>query len=208
MDRPVPPYYSNREDNMSCSLANYRSIIEFFTGKRPSWEEVENLQGFKPGVAAWTIKALTEMSEDGWTIEMYEPFDYSRFLQDGETYLRKQFGDEVADWQLANSNISEMKEYIPKFLQTVKQAVKSPDSDDIESLIDDGMLVTAVLNSRVLNGKNGYVGHSILIFDYDDLSYKFHDPGLPGVKSRVESKELILKAMGSASDVTGFRLDA
>lgn len=206
MNRTVPPFYSNREDNKSCSLATYRALIEHFTHTSISWTDVEQLHGYTPDAAAWTLKALLSMSDKGWDIVVHEPFDYELYLEKGENYLRAQMGDEIAEWQLAHSNIAEIKQYIPDYTKKIKHYVKNPTIATVEQMIDDGRLVTLVLNSRVLNGKSGYVGHSVLIFDYDENSFKFHDPGLPPHKSRIESKELILRAMGNASDATGFKL--
>ena len=206
MNRPEPPFYANRDDDKSCSLAVYRSLIEKFTGKPVDWAYVENLTGFQPKIAAWTVKALTDLTKEGWDIKVFEPFDYSIYLSEGESYLKAQFGKEIADWQIKNSNVLEMKQYIPEFLEKVNITVKNPSIEDIEDMIDEGRLVSLVLNSKALNNQPGYVGHSVLIFDYDDDNLKFHDPGLPGVKSRIEKKELALMAMGKASDATGFKL--
>lgn len=206
MNRDIPPFHGNREDNMSCALATYRSLIEYFTGQNTSWDDVVKLQGYKPGIAAWTIKALTELSKNGWDIVMYEPFDYQKYLDNGIKYLYDQFGKEAADWQVKNSNVVEMKKYIPYFIGSVKHHKKNPTIKDIQGMIDDGRLVTLVLNSRVLNHREGYVAHSILIFDYDEDHFKFHDPGLPPQKSRVEKKSLVMKAAGESSDATGFKL--
>lgn len=206
MNRDVPPFYGNREDNMSCSLATYRSLIEHFTGQVTGWDDIAKLQGFKPGVTAWTVKALTQLSKNGWDIVMYEPFNYLKYLDDGIEYLYDQFGKEAADWQIQNSNVIEMKKYIPDFVGSVKHYVKNPTIEDVEGMIDDGRLVTLILNSRILNQQKGYVAHSILIFDNDDHHFKFHDPGLPPRKSRIEKKSLVKKAAGKPSDATGFKL--
>ena len=206
MNRPEPPFYANRADDKSCSLAVYRSLIEKFTGKPVDWAYVEKLTGFKPEIAAWTVKALTDLTKEGWDIKVFEPFDYNIYLTEGESYLKAQFGEEIADWQIKNSNVIEMKQYIPEFLKKVNITVKNPSIEDIENMMDEGRLVSLVLNSKALNNQPGYVGHSVLIFDYDDDNLKFHDPGLPGVKSRIEKKELVLMAMGKASDATGFKL--
>ncbi len=202
----IPPYYENRKDGMSCALAVYRSIIEHFTGKVLTWDELEQLTGYKNGIAAWTIKALTELSNDGWDIKMVEPFNYERYYNEGLSYLPEVFTGTEMNWQLKNSNITEMKKYIPVFLRTIDHDIKNPTAEDIDAMLDQGRLVSLVLNSKALNNKAGYTSHNVLVYDHDKDNYMFHDPGLPGRQARIELKSHVLKAMGNASDATGFKL--
>lgn len=206
MSVTVPPFYENRQDDMSCMLAVYRSVIQRFTGKRLSWKELETLTGYRNGKAAWTLKALTELAHEGWDIKMFEPFDYAKYHEQGVPYLQEVFTKEEAEWQLKNSNIRDIRPLIPDFLRTVRHIKKQPTLDDIDAMVDEGRLVSLVLNSHVLNSKDGYLAHNVLVYAHDQNSYTFHDPGLPGKPSRTEPKESVLEAMGNAAEATGFKL--
>lgn len=190
-------------------LACYGSILEYFTGEPHSWDKLDELTGFKENKAAWTISAIIKMNEMGFHIKMVEPFDYQRYYEIGEPYLSEVFTDSQLDWQLKNSNIKEMKNYIPRFVDLNLNICRTPTLADIDEMLADRMLVTVTLNSRELNEKPGYNSHMILIIGKNNDTYIAHDPGLPPIPRRAISSELLWRAMGAgreAADVTGFRL--
>jgi hypothetical protein len=110
------PFYANHEDDMHCMLSVYRSLFDYFLNTKLSWSEIEEITGYKPNKAAWSIKVLIYMSEY-FDIKMVEPFDYKKYFKDGESYLYTLFSKEELDWQIKNSNILEFREYIPEFLE-------------------------------------------------------------------------------------------
>ncbi|MCA9336740.1 hypothetical protein KC955_02675 [Candidatus Saccharibacteria bacterium] len=208
MMQPVP-FFANTDNNLRCMLACYRSILAYFTGKTWSWDELDTLTGFSNDTAAWTLKSLVELQRLGFDIVMIEPFDYRKFFDQGEGYLSEIFSPAELDWQLKHSNILSIKKDIPKFLETINYECRRPTTKDIDTMLAEGRLVTAVVNAKILNGEPGYSSHMILIYKKDNDTYVAHDPGLPAYESRKIPVDLLWKAMGegaSATDVTGFRL--
>lgn len=211
--KATPPFYSNHEDNMRCMLASYGMIVEHFEGSPQNWDELIKLTGYKPGVAAWTIKpiVIVTLLERGYTIRMIEAFDYKKYLEQGEPYIDEHFDEEAAVWVKENSNILKLRNQIPTFLEHAEYEMRSPQLADIDQMLDDGMLVNVQLNSRKLNGKDGFVSHAIVVFDKDDKGYIAHDPGdPPGIQSRRIPRELMLESMGglnNTTEVTGYRLN-
>ena len=51
-----------------------------------------------------------------------------------------------------------------------------------------------MVNSRALNNKEGYLGHSIVIIGYTNQEFVLHDPGLPPLENRRVAYELFEKA--------------
>jgi hypothetical protein len=202
------PFYSNREDDESCMLACYRSVLEYFDGRPYSWEELEKLSGFKPGRAAWTVKAWTTLARQGFDIKMTENFDYHEYFKEGEAYLQTFLKPEELKYQLERTNLLEIRPLLPEFFKTVRQIQKSPVLADIDELLSDGYLVLAQLNSRALNQQAGYVAHMVLITTKEHDMYIAHDPGLPGQENRSIAPNLLYNAMGgenNTTEVTGIK---
>lgn len=208
MNSKTPPFYANRDDNKSCSLACLMMALEHITGKRYSWSELENLSGFEDGKAAWTIQAWQALASQGIDINMSENFDYQKYFDQGEEYLKGFFTTEELEWQLKNSNLLSIKPLILSFLQSVSYNQVIPDLKTIDSLLKSGYLVTVQLNSNILNDTPGYTAHMILVFDKEGDDYIAHDPGLPPKASRRIAGDKLFLAMGGKEntvEVTGLK---
>lgn len=205
------PFYANHDDDMRCCLAVYRMVLDYFLHRKLSWDELASFTGYTPGVAAWTVKPLTQLAKMGFDIVMLEPFDYRRYLQEGEAYVRSVFPPEKAAWMLQHTNIRSVQKYIPDFLQTVHHENRRAALSDIDRMLSEGRLVFVTLNSKALNGQRGYVDHAVLIIAQTGDEYVVHDPGLPARPERRVPKAALWQAMGGSehtSEVTGFRLKA
>jgi len=206
------PFYANHEDNMHCMLAAYRSIISYFLKREASWEELEKLSGYTPGRAAWTVQALVGMLDMGFNIRMIEPFDYQRYMKEGEPYLKTRYSDDELQWYYKYSNIREIRPLIPPFLKRVDHECRTATLQDIDDMLDDGRLVFVTVNSRKLNGKEGFASHALLITERQEGAYTAHDSGgktAPPQADREIPRQLLLEAMGgddNTAEVTGFKL--
>lgn len=203
------PFYPNHADDMHCEMSVYASVLDYFLHKKPSWSELEELVGYKPGKAAWTVGPLPKMAELGLDIRMIEPFDYTRYLDEGDSYLRTLYTSEQIEWYRKNSNIIEMKKLIPKFQKAINHERRRASLKDIDNMLAEGRLVFVTLNSRTLNDKDGFVSHAVLILDKKGDNYIAHDPGSPPRPSRKIPSDKLLKAMGgnkNTAEVTGFKL--
>ena len=82
-------------------------------------------------------------------------------------------------------------------------------------MLDEGRLVFVTLNSRLLNDKDGYVNHAVLIVGLEDNNYIVNDPGGSlgrGGGIRKISKAKITLAMRGLNnedvyETTGFKLN-
>lgn len=209
MNIPSVPFYPNRADNMSCMVAAYRSIREYFEGGQFSWEAMDAFTGYQPGKAVWTLTALTKMAVGLYDIRTIEPFDYRKYANQGRRYLEVALPAEQLEWQLAHSNILDIRQDIPAFLRTVKWENRNATTQDIDAMLTDGRLVFVTLNSKALNGQDGYSAHAVLVIGREQGSYIVHDPGLPPQEGRRVPRKLLLEAMGgeyNIAEVTGFKL--
>lgn len=203
------PFYPNHDDDMHCMVAVYRSVIQFFTRKRLTWEQADELVGYQSGRAAWSLRALTTLAAMGFDIRTVENFDYRAYAARGEAYLKEFYPPQELEWQFAHSNILEIKPLIPQFLKTVQWEQRRPSLKDIDNMLAEGRLVSVTLNSCVLNNVPGYACHAVLILDVEDDTYTIHDPGLPPRPERRVTRQKLWLAMGSennTAEVTGFKL--
>ena len=210
---PDVPFYANQPDNMQCMLAVYRMVVKFYLHKELSWEELAAITGYTPGKAAWSVQALTILTNDyGLSIRMIEPFDYRRFASEGKDYLYDLYDNEEVEWNLQHTNILEMPTYITKFLASVRPECRRATLADIDAMLAEGRLVQVQLNSNALNDVPDIALHSILIIGRQDDSYVVHDPGVTAAQAqanRLVPRTKLWDAMGGDSntaEVTGFML--
>lgn len=208
------PFYPNHEDGMRCMLATYRSIFDYFLHRKTNWDELAAFTGYTPGRAAWTLKSLVQFAAMGFDITMIESFDYRSFSKEGEAYLQTRYGPEELSWYLQHSNLMDIAPLIPAFLQTINHQQRSPELHDIDELLRQGRLVFVTVNSRVLNSREGYASHALLITDKVNEHYIAHDPGSNQDAPQADrpiTADLLWAAMGgegNTSEVTGFKLQS
>jgi 23S rRNA pseudouridine1911/1915/1917 synthase len=203
------PFYANADDNMHCAVACYRMLFEHFLDKKfDGWEEIDKMAGHKEHRAAWTVTIWERMSRQGFDVRMIENFDYKRYKNEGDRYLRAYMTPEELEWQIEHTNIQEIAPLIPSFLKEVHLENRRPTLEDIDEMLDDDRLVFLTLNSKALNGQQGYASHAVLVIGKEGDEYIVHDPGNPPQPNRHIAREKIWQAMGadnSNSEATGVK---
>lgn len=207
--RKSVPFVANHEDRMHCSQSVFRMLFKYFFDEDLSWEEIDKITKTIQGTASWTMAAHTVLAERGVDVINIEPFDYQRFYDEGIDYLKNNFGEETAKYYLEKSNLLSVKDDIPKFLATAHHETKRAAIEDIVNFLKKGYLVGAEINSRILNKKEGFSLHYVLITGCEGDSLIIHDPGPPPLENRKVPKSEFLKAFafeGANGEVTAFRL--
>jgi peptidase C3-like protein len=178
----APPFFANTPDDTHCFQAVIRGILKHFLPDREfSWEELDHRSAKLPGMATWPQAMLVSLRETGFDVVAVEGFDGHDFIKRGADYLADAFGKEAADWQIAHSDIAgEQKNYQKMYDAGVKCENRIPNLSELRTYLQRGYLLECLVNARILNGKTGYVGHFVLVYDMDDSYVTLHDPGLPG----------------------------
>lgn len=158
-----------------------RMMLGYFLPDREfTWEELEKLSAKIEGKATWPQQMAINLHDMGFDVTMVEGFDGRAFIRDGADYLHRAFGKDIAEWQIANSDLpQEQKLYQAAYDRGVDIQKAIPTLADMQSYIKKGYLVAANVNSPRLRGKEGYVGHFVVILSIDDTELVLHDPGLP-----------------------------
>ena len=197
------PFYSafptpGHADGVHCVETCLKMILGYFEpGAEYSIEELEKITGKQPEKGSWSFQWSLWFTDHGYNVKHYTTFDFDAFIAEGLEYIRRDYGDEVADWQDKNSDVETARSQAKDYLKKVEIAVKKPTIADIRKELDEGAVVKPMVNSRVLNGREGYEAHSVVVLDVDNEYVWFHDPGLPAFENRKESHELFQKAMDS-----------
>jgi hypothetical protein len=187
--RAAVPFYPNLPDDTHCFQAAFRMMFGHFLPDRSfSWHELETMSAKAPGKSTWPAQMLINARQMGFDVVLIEAFDAQAFSKEGATYLRRKFGAETAKWQTANSDIPQEQKLYRQMLKTdIAYERRVPTIDDIRHYLQAGYLVKLTVNSRRLNHKPGYIGHSIVVYAIDNGQVIFHDPGLPGHEARTEA---------------------
>lgn len=82
------PFYSNTEDETHCFQAALRILLGFFfPDEQYDWEKLDDVTAKVKGLWTWPMAGLLWLFEKGIEIIDIEPFDYEKFIAQGQQYL-------------------------------------------------------------------------------------------------------------------------
>jgi hypothetical protein len=180
----IPPFISNSDDDMHCVTAVYRMLYKHFFDEDYTWEQIEDIAKAIPGKGTWTFVVDTALAKRGIKIINVEPVDYQKLYEQGPVYLKELYGQETADYYLNRSNIASVTGEIPEFLKHVTHLTRQSSTEEIIDLLKQGKLVGAEINSSILNKKEGFSLHFVLLYAVEGDAIIMHDPGLPPKPAR------------------------
>lgn len=197
------PFYSSfatpgHPEGVHCAEICLKMILGYFEPNTEySIEDLENITGKKPEMGSWSFDWSIWFARNGYLVRNYSTFDYELFKERGIDYIRQVYGKEIADWQEANTDVEQARARVDEYLCLVEVVTKKPTLTDVKKEHESGAVVKAKVNSRILNNREGYEGHGVVVLDADDRYIWFHDPGLPAHEDRRVSLQLFQKAMDS-----------
>lgn len=189
------PFVANTPDNTHCFQAALKMVIGYFEPDRVlSWEALDKLTGKSPDLWTWPMQGILWFMKQGYEVKNIELFDYHAFAEQGESYLVKMFGEEVAREQAEHSNLPEEQRYAKMFAEQAPHENRLPSRTEIKELLDEGFLGIVNVNGHALDEQEGYSGHVVVIIGYNTRGFILHDPGLPAAAHRHVSYPLFQKA--------------
>lgn len=178
------PFYSNTPDDTHCFQAALKMVIEYFMLTNViSFEDLDKFTGKKEGLWTWPLRGVINLSQMGFNIVDVDYFSLESFIENPKGYLLKRYGQEVGEAQIKHSDLDAVVGDCEEYLKLNLHQERIPDLIEIKKLVDEGYLVICNVNARALHNKEGYSGHFVVIFDYDDDNFLLHDPGLPPIES-------------------------
>lgn len=195
------PFFANTADNTHCVQASLRMLLKYFEPDLEfSWEELERITAKVEGLATWKSAMWIWLYKRGYDLHVIEGFNAKRFIAEGGAYLRDEFGEEAADWQMKMSDIPQERRLYKELLDLVPIDNRIPQISDVIHFLDRGYLVAAAINSCKLAKKSGYVGHAIVITGYDEGFLRLNNPGLPPNEGQIVSNEDFEAAWADPND--------
>lgn len=183
------PFYEN-PDTTHCFQAVIRMILKYYLPDREfTWSDLDTITAKQEGLWTWQSAGMLWLDTNGFEVRIVENFDNERFVRAARNYLIERFGQEVGEAQIAHSDIPQEIEYAKQLVARGMDQVHSPTIDELKQRLDEGYVLVCNVNSRVLNGLDGYAGHFVLLIGHDNDGFILHDPGSVGigVENRVVS---------------------
>jgi hypothetical protein len=183
-------------------------IAKFFNPRFAiDWEEWSEITGYEEGKGTWSTSGLLWFKENGFEVKHITLFDYDDFAKNGGDYLVRKFGKEIGTWQIEHSNMPKETKKAKELIEKEIVEKREPHLQDIKDFLDKGYLVRCMVNSRRLNGKEGYFGHAVVISEYSEDYFIIQDPGLPPKPNRKVKFEDFEKAWADPNK-TAKEIDA
>lgn len=177
-DRTVP-FCANTPDGKRCYQAVVKMVLQTF---RPaldgSWQALDRITAKLDDGGTWPFAGMVWLADNGFEVRNIELMDNERFAREGRAYLDEFFGRHAAEIESQTDYASEQAQ-ARRFVETVDCEIRMPGIEDLRSLLLDGYLAICNVNSRALNGRDGYSGHFVVVKGFDADALLLHDPGPP-----------------------------
>jgi hypothetical protein len=188
------PFFAN-PDTTHCYQAALKMVLGRF---RPtldhSWAELDRITGKTDGFGTWPFAGLIWLARQGLDLTSIEIMDNRRFAAEGRAYIAELTSREFAESIDRGLDLSQVQADAAAFVETGLCEVRVPTLDDVRRGVAAGGLVVCNVNSRALNGREGYMGHFVVAKGFDDSTLIVHDPGPPGQANRRVPFELFERA--------------
>jgi hypothetical protein len=178
------PFYAN-PDATHCFQAALRMVVKCFRpAEEYSWAQLDAITGKADGLGTWPFAGLTWLHDQGLDVRNIELMDNRRFACEGRAYLVEFFGAEFVAGSGLSPDLSADQAAAARFVDAVHCEARVPDLDDVRRLLSEGYLAICNVNSRTLNGREGFRGHFVVVTSCDSGEIVFHDPGPPATPRR------------------------
>jgi hypothetical protein len=205
------PFVPNQADNVHCLEAAIEMVLRYFWPTRQfTLDQIEQITQKVPGKWSAPPAAMLWLAEHGFEIVEIAGFDNRRFVSEGASYLREEFGEAFARAQEAQGDLDREQSILGQVLERIQSEVRNPTTNDIANFLAEGYVTICHVNSSIVNSTPGYVGHYLVITDISDTAIVVHDPGLPGEANRLIPRRIFQKAWAYPNEkmknLIGFRL--
>lgn len=190
-------------DDKHCLQSSFRMVAEAFTGVDPGSEAADRLTGYVEERGTWQFRAMLAFAQLDLEVIDHEKFDTQEFLRDPENAIRMQVQDDtvaaqnIADTDL-KSEVSALRQCVASPKITFIESV--PKFEDLRRETARGRLIICNVNSRILEGQDGHMGHFVVVEAIDDDVVTMHNPSPPGRYGVRIPTQLFYKAWTSPSD--------
>jgi hypothetical protein len=181
------PYVQSSEN--ACALACYAMIAKFYFPET-TFEEIAKISDWQEGHIVWAFKFWQWITEKGIRVKDYDLIDYSMWANEGVEGMRRSVSEKSFDYYQENTkDLSQLADDVKALMnnQNFLYIRQKPGFEILKEEISKGNPCEVVLNSRVLNKRDGFALHRVVVLDVDDEFVTFHDPGKDPRPARKEA---------------------
>lgn len=179
---PESAFVPNEADNTHCFQASYRMALTAQLACRLTKEEAERETDWMAGRPTWPYSGMRQMAERGLRLTSIEFLNIPDFVRDPRKALEKMIDDpdvlrdvvETTDLQHEAAAAAACLEH-----EKVTMIARGPTTADIREAVDAGGVVICNVNARVLDEREGYAPHFVLVTGTTDNEFVVQNPGLP-----------------------------
>jgi hypothetical protein len=200
MTEKIPPFYENF-DKTHCTQCAMRGVVEHFEPNEIwSWEEWDRFTNKEPGKWTWPYRAMVNMTRRGYEAVYIDAGNTQEYLDNGiYEMLVRDLGVEAANAQRDHADLDQVRIDMIDYIKVrdagmLREFVRMPTIDDVRNLLDEGFLLLSSLNPYRLYDREGYSGHTVLVYKVDEKLVYFHNSGLPAVAEETATIETFIAA--------------
>jgi len=191
------PFYPNSKDDFHCVQSCLKSVLKvYFPNKSFSFSYLDEATAHKRNKLTWDFATLLFLLKKGFDIVYISNFDYKKFSEKGEKYLRHLWRNDVYQFQKEYSNLKQEQNFAVKLSKEkrINYLKRSAKLSDLRIFFQKEYFILVAVNPFVFDGEDEYGSHMVLITNITKNFIYFHDPGLPPKPNRKTSIEKFWKA--------------
>lgn len=193
------PFYANTRDNTHCVQAGLKSVLKFFFPREQfSFRKLDRISAHAKGKWTWNSAWMLYLARRGFeVIDIGGGFRYETFARSGEQYLRRLWSEKIFAEQRRFADLKQEQRRARTLIRqrNIRLVNRPATLHDIQRLFRDGYVLLCRINPFVLENKNVYGSHTVILTDVQKSFVRFHDPGLPPRKNRKVALRTFLRAM-------------
>lgn len=162
---------------MHCVQACLQMLLYYFNRPVLSLPELDAITVHDPNKFTWMNDALVWLKTQDIYCEFVEDFDYRRFIQEGEPYLKIIWDDATFNTQKEFSDLEYERKSSQRMLDVgIRQICTRPTIELVQQKHSEGCFILASVNQFVLENLPGYGSHMVVISDVTDNDVTLYDP--------------------------------
>ncbi|WP_217921922.1 hypothetical protein [Miltoncostaea oceani] len=173
-------------------------IVETLQERTEPLQTIDKQTGYVPERLTWSFRAMLYMANLGLRIQWIEDFDRTLFLRDARAAIAPMFDndDDLIARILEGTDVRLEQDVVANLLNhpRVQNEIRVPTVSDIKSAIKGQSLALCPINVRVLQQREGWYGHFVVVDGYSSTEVRTQDPGLPPVANQWLDDERFAKA--------------
>jgi hypothetical protein len=144
-----------------------------------TFEQLGKVAHWRKGYVVWEFPIWKWLMDRGVHITDYDDIDYETWAKEGITGLKNSIPEKEFKWYKENTyDLNEVTGHIRQALAHLNFTYirKKPAWQDVLAEYARPGICDIVLNSRVLNRKEGFAAHRVVLIEITDSEVIFHDP--------------------------------